>query len=272
MKQQPKILAVDDTPHNIKLLDAILTPRGYVVLPASSGYEALSKVAAEQPDLVLLDILMPGIDGYEVCRKLRDDPATHLLPIVMVTASGDEQKVKAIEAGADDFIAKPLNQAELLARIRSLLRIKTYHDTIQAQAAELAEWNRSLEARVQQQVAELQAAQAQIVEKQMLEQELRMAYEIQVSILPRTFPCLIGYDFAARMAPARAVGGDFFDFIHLDDGRLGIAIGDVTDKGMPAAIFMAQTHALLRAEASRATSPREALQHVNRHLLAMNDA
>jgi DNA-binding NarL/FixJ family response regulator len=98
---------------------------------------------------------MPEMDGYELCRRLRADPATRLLPVVMVTASGDREKVGALEAGADDFVQKPFNQAELLARVASLLRIKTYQDTIQEQAAELAELNRGLEARVQEQVAEL---------------------------------------------------------------------------------------------------------------------
>lgn len=151
-----KILAVDDTPHNIRLLEAVLTPRGYTLLAATSGPEALQKVAEERPDLVLLDIVMPGMDGYEVCRRLRDDPATRLLPVVMITASGEQEKIKAIEAGADDFIPKPFNQSELLARVKSLLRIKQYHDTIQSQAQELAEWNRSLEERVRQQVEELE--------------------------------------------------------------------------------------------------------------------
>jgi adenylate cyclase len=154
--RQPKILVVDDTPVNIRVLEAVLAPRGYAVLAAGSGPEALARVAAERPDLVLLDIVMPGMDGYEVCRRLRGDPATRLLPVVMITASGEQEKVKAIEAGADDFIPKPLNQAELLARVRSLLRIKEYHDTIQAQAAELAEWNRTLEQRVREQVDELE--------------------------------------------------------------------------------------------------------------------
>ncbi len=151
-----KILVVDDTPQNIRLLDAILSARGYAVLAATSGQEALQIVAADKPDLILLDIVMPGMDGYEVCRRIREDAATRLLPVVMITASGDLERVKAIEAGADDFIPKPINQQELLARVRSLLRIKEYHDTIQAQAAELAELNRDLASRVQAQVAELE--------------------------------------------------------------------------------------------------------------------
>jgi adenylate cyclase len=153
-----KILVVDDTPLNIRLLEAILIPRGYTVLQATSGPEALEICARERPDLVLLDILMPGLDGHEVCRRLRADPATRLLPVVMVTASGEQQKILALESGADDFVAKPVNQAELLARVRSLLRIKAYHDTITAQAAELTEWNRRLEERVAEQLARLDRA------------------------------------------------------------------------------------------------------------------
>jgi adenylate cyclase len=155
MSSQANILVVDDTPQNIKLLDALLTPRGYEVIPAASGEEALAKVAAEQPDLVLLDIVMPGMDGYEVCRRLRADEATEMLPVVMITASGEQEKVAAIESGADDFVTKPFDQAELLARIRSLVRIKHYHDKIEAQASQLEDWNRQLEERVNAQVQEL---------------------------------------------------------------------------------------------------------------------
>lgn len=132
------LLVVDDLPANIKLLEAVLRPRGYRVVSACSGSEALELVARSCPDLVLLDILMPGMDGYEVCRRLRADPATQHLPIVMLTASGEQEKLLAIDAGADDFIMKPVNQAELIARIRSLLRIKLYHDTVMAQAQENA--------------------------------------------------------------------------------------------------------------------------------------
>jgi class 3 adenylate cyclase/CheY-like chemotaxis protein len=156
MNEPATILVVDDLPQNIRLMEAILSPRGYRVVSATSGREALERVASDPIDLVLLDILMPGIDGYEVCRSLRAEPATQFLPVVMITASGDQQKVAATEAGADDFIAKPFDQSELLARVRSLLRIKRYHDTIERQAAELADWNRQLEERVAAQVEALE--------------------------------------------------------------------------------------------------------------------
>jgi class 3 adenylate cyclase/CheY-like chemotaxis protein len=156
MKRHPKILAVDDTPENLKLLDAILTTRGYDLTTAANGTAALELIGTVQPDLVLLDIVMPGLNGYDVCRRLRDDPATRFLPIVMITASGDQERVQALEAGADDFIAKPFNQLELLARVRSLLRLKEYYDTIKQQSHELAEWNRTLEARVKDQVEEIE--------------------------------------------------------------------------------------------------------------------
>ena len=150
------ILAVDDLPQNLRLLDAILSPRGYRVLTAASGEEALAVLPTSGADLVLLDILMPGMDGYEVCRRIRSTPGSEFLPVVMITASGDQEKVRAIEAGADDFVSKPLNQGELLARVASLARVKRYQDTIERQSAELAQWNSELEARVDAQVAELQ--------------------------------------------------------------------------------------------------------------------
>jgi class 3 adenylate cyclase/CheY-like chemotaxis protein len=151
-----RVLVVDDQPQNIRLLQAILSPRGYDVLTAASGQEALQAVDANDVDLVLLDIVMPGMDGYEVCREIRERPASAYLPVVMVTASGDEQKIKALEAGADDFLTKPINQSELLARVASLARIKRYQDTIKRQADELASWNRELESRVETQVSQLE--------------------------------------------------------------------------------------------------------------------
>jgi len=152
----PLILIVDDLPQNVRLLDAVLSPKGFRVATASSGAEALDVLGEEQPDLVLLDIVMPGMDGYEVCRRIREDPATAFLPVIMITASGEEEKIRAIEAGADDFVNKPFDQAELLARVRSLVRVKRYHDMIENQAAELARWNHELEQRVQDQIEQLE--------------------------------------------------------------------------------------------------------------------
>jgi class 3 adenylate cyclase len=145
-----RILVVDDTPKNVRLLADLLAARGYGVLTAASGAEALAVVARERPDLVLLDVVMPEMSGYEVCRRLRADPDTAMTPVVMVTALDPaEERVKGIEAGADDFLTKPINQPELLARVRSLLRIKRLHD-------ELIALNRTLEQRVREQVAQLE--------------------------------------------------------------------------------------------------------------------
>jgi adenylate cyclase len=156
MTEPVTILAVDDQPANLRLLDAVLSPRGYRVVRATSGEQALELLPSSGADLVLLDIVMPGIDGYEVCRRIRSAPETAYLPVVMITASGHQEKTRAIEAGADDFVSKPFDQSELLARVASLARIKRYHDTITRQAAELAEWNAELEARVTTQLEELQ--------------------------------------------------------------------------------------------------------------------
>ena len=156
MTDDATILVVDDLPANLKLLDAVLAPRGFRVRTAATGEEALRCLQREVPDLVLLDVVMPGIDGYETCRRIRANPSTEYLPVVMVTASGDQQKVAAIEAGADDFVTKPFEQAELLARVRSLVRVKRYHDTIVRQADELAQWNAQLETKVAEQVQEIE--------------------------------------------------------------------------------------------------------------------
>ena len=149
------ILVVDDIPQNVRLLEAVLRPQGYEVVSANDGITALSLVESARPDLVLLDVMMPGLDGYSVCQRLREQDETAVLPVIMVTSSLGEEKTRAIECGADDFVTKPFNHEELLTRVRSLLRIKRYHDTIKLQATELAALNHTLNDRVREQVAEL---------------------------------------------------------------------------------------------------------------------
>jgi class 3 adenylate cyclase len=155
-----RILVVDDTPTNVKLLEDLLRFHGYEVEAAFDGESALAALAERPPDLLLLDVLMPGLDGHEVCRAVRADPALAMLPVVMVTALEDrEERVRGLEAGADDFLSKPLNPPELVARVRSLLRIRRLYETVQRQAAQLAAWNRTLEARVAEEVAHVEKLQ-----------------------------------------------------------------------------------------------------------------
>ena len=149
MSSAGKLLVVDDAPRTFSS-SMPSSPRAAIpCFQPPREKDALTKAATEDPDLVLLDVLMPEMDGYEVCRRLREEPSTRLLPVIMITASGNQEKVRALEAGADDFVQKPFDQSELLARVQSLLRIKRFQD-------ELAELNRTLESRVQRQVEDLE--------------------------------------------------------------------------------------------------------------------
>ena len=206
-QESAKILVVDDEPRNVRILQIQLNARGYTVYTAADGLEALDAVEKEMPDLILLDINMPRMDGFEVVKRIRSDEATEFLPIVMITALRDtrENRIRSIEAGADDFTEKPFDSLEVLARVRSLLRIKHYQDT-------LAKYNARLQ------------------------EELQMARSIQEILIPQNgVQELSRFRIASRCCPEMAVGGDFFDVWEITPNRLGVFISDVMGHGVSAA-------------------------------------
>jgi adenylate cyclase len=153
----PRILIVDDNSTNVKVLETRLAAEGYEIVTAGDGEEGLAAARRERPDLILLDVMMPKIDGFEVCRRLRADASFPFTPIILVTAMADSKDVvDGLEAGGDEYLTKPVDHAALAARVRSMLRIKRLHDTVETLAAEVKEWNASLERRVAEQVGELE--------------------------------------------------------------------------------------------------------------------
>ena len=157
MRDPARILVADDTPANVRMLETRLAREGYEVCVARDGEETLAIAREAKPDLILLDIMMPKLDGIEVCRRLKGDASLPFTPIIMVTALTDTKDVVAgLEAGGDDYLTKPMDAQALLARVKSMLRIKSLHDTVKAQALELERWNATLEERVKAQLAELE--------------------------------------------------------------------------------------------------------------------
>src|SRR5271166_1483667 len=159
MHNPPRILIVDDIEANRDILDARLRPHGYELFQAADGEEALAIAREHLPDIILLDIMMPKLDGIEVTRRLKADSSLPFMPVILVTAKADTKDVvSGMEAGADEYLTKPIDQPALVARVKSMLRIKALHDEVQAQAGELANWNRTLERRVADQLAEIERA------------------------------------------------------------------------------------------------------------------
>jgi class 3 adenylate cyclase len=157
MRTPPLILIVDDNPTNVDILRTRLAVHNYEIIAAGDGEVGLEMAREKQPDLILLDIMMPKIDGIEVCRNLKADASLPFMPIIMVTAKADSKDIVAgLEAGADEYLTKPVDQGALVARVKSMLRIKELHDTVHEQAAQLEVWNQTLEKRVEQQLVELE--------------------------------------------------------------------------------------------------------------------
>ena len=221
MTDSARILVVDDNEMNRDMLARRLLRQGHAVETAIHGREALSMLHASAFDLVLLDIMMPEMNGYELLEHLRGDPLFRHLPVILISALDDaDSVVKGIEMGADDHLPKPFNPHILRARVGASLAKKRLHDREQMHA-------------------------------RMLEREIDIAREIQAGFLPARLPQPDGWELAACFEPARQVGGDFYDAFALDDGRIVVAIADVCDKGVGAALFMALFRSLLRALAER---------------------
>lgn len=242
-----KILVVDDTPSNIQSLAATLKPAGYQVLVATNGQQALDVMAKVRPDLILLDIMMPVMDGFEACVNIKANAEWHDIPIIFLTAKTETADlVKGFELGAVDYVNKPFNAHELMARVHT-------HLTVDRLRTSVSEKNAALE-----------KAQAQ------MSAELDLARAMQVAILPSRFPVAPGCDGSARMLPATTMGGDFYDFIELPGGCIGLVMADVSGKGVPAAFFMAVARTNLNALAATASGPADCLQRTNDVLLTQN--
>ena len=214
------VLIVDDTPANLRLLSQMLIEHGFQVRPVPDGALALAAVQVEPPDLILLDIRMPEMSGYEVCERLKADGKTADIPIIFISAlDAVQDKIKAFSTGGVDYVTKPFRIEEVLARVETHLALRKLQKRLQ-------DANRRME------------------------RELTLAADVQAGFMPRTLPDLAGWDMAVALKPARETSGDFYDIYQLPAGRLGIVVADVVDKGVGAALFMALSWSLLRTRAA----------------------
>jgi sigma-B regulation protein RsbU (phosphoserine phosphatase) len=239
------ILIVDDTPDNLRLLSQMLSEQGYGVRAVTSGSRALASVQAAPPDLILLDIKMPEMDGYQVCEALKADPETRDIPIIFISAlDALQDKVQAFAVGGVDYVTKPFQLEEVVARVETHLALRRLQKQLQEANKRLQDTNSKME------------------------RELALAGEVQASFLPGELPDVPGWQLAAALKPARETSGDFYDVIPLSNGRLGVLIADVVDKGVGAALYMALSSTLIRTYAvEHPAQPELVLSAANRRIL-----
>jgi sigma-B regulation protein RsbU (phosphoserine phosphatase) len=235
------ILLVDDNPTNLQVLFQTLEGVGCKLLIAKNGEIALTIAGKALPDLILLDIMMPDIDGYEVCRRLKSNPATSDIPVIFLSALGDtEDKVKGLHLGAVDYITKPFQPNEVIARVNTHLTIHRLKREVESQ-------------------------------KDQLERELKVVSEVQRKLLPKQLPIIDGFKLAAHYETSRYAGGDYYDIIELPDNCWGFLIADAEGHSAPAAVLMAMTCALFRSYPGSAADPAEVLHYLNEHLCKVAD-
>lgn len=248
MNAKPCILIVDDEPFNVDYLEQELEDLGYATLSAGNGLDALEIIASQETDLVLLDIMMPGMDGFGVLERLKADPEHQHLPVVVISALSDMASVvRGIQLGAEDYLPKPFDDFLLRARISSALEKKRLRDV-------------------------------EIAHMQSMEKELEIGHQIQAGFLPHNLPELSGWSLEAVFRPAREVAGDFYDVFLLPDGKLALILGDVADKGVGSALFMALYRSLLRSSLNNgmllddpANKLLRAVIHTNDYVCATHD-
>lgn len=231
--RQKTVLVVDDAPSNIQVVNSILK-ESYKVRIATNGARALELVKLDPaPDLILLDVMMPGIDGYEVCARLKMDPETKEIPVIFLTGQTETaDETRGFDVGAVDYIHKPFSPAIVQARVQTHLTLRGIREQLGLQLLTI-------------------------------QKELETARQIQLSILPREIPKINGLDIAARYIPMTAVAGDFYDFIVVDDQHVGILVADVSGHGMPAALIASMLKIALAGQASHAADPAALLHGLN---------
>ena len=239
---QDSILLVDDNPTNLQVLFKTLEGIGCKLLIAKSGEAALSIIRKARPDLILLDIMMPGIDGFEVCRRLKEAPETSDIPIIFLSALDDTaDKVRGLKLGAVDYVTKPFQPEEVIARVNTHLTIQRLGREVQKQ-------------------------------RDMLARELEIVSEIQRSLLPEELPRIPGIKLAIHYETSLYAGGDYYDLVELPDGRWGILIADAEGHGAPAAVQMAMTCTLFRSYPTIPAEPDRVIRYMNQHLRTVYDA